>query len=63
MATTEDFLGSVFCPLLPPLPGPAVELPDGVVELLEFPCSMGITVHTIMTMPRAMSPIPRAHRA
>lgn len=63
IATNEDFLVSVFCPLLPPFPGPEVELPDGVGELVGASLSMGITVHTIITIPRAMSPTPKAQRA
>lgn len=60
MATVEDLPGSVSSASLSM---GAEELSAGVmVEPPDSP-SMGTTVHTIMTMPRAMSPNPRAHRA
>lgn len=61
--STMATVGVLVAPeLLPPplLLGP-VELPDGFGEAPESP--PGITVQTIMTMPRAMTPTPRAHRA
>lgn len=61
MATVEDLMPSVCSSSLP---SGSVEFPAGVaVEPLGASPSKGMTVHTIMTMPRAMSPTPRAHRA
>lgn len=61
MAIVEDLVVSVWSSSLS---SGTVELPSRAV--LEPPVaspSMGMTVHTIMTTPRAMSPNPRAHRA
>lgn len=61
MATVEDLMPSVCSSSLP---SGSVEFPAGVaVEPLVASPSKGMTVHTIMTTPRAMSPTPRAHRA
>lgn len=64
MATVEDFVLSMRSSIssLSSLRSVA-ELLGVAVERPEASPSIGITVHTIMTMPKAMSPTPRAHRA
>ncbi|TNN84014.1 hypothetical protein EYF80_005885 [Liparis tanakae] len=63
IATIEGFVASLSSSSLPSSPSPSVELLDVGGPSPEFSLSIGITVHTIMTIPRAMSPTPRAHRA
>lgn len=61
IATVEDFVLSDASSSSSS--GTAVELPGFVGESLEASPSIGMTVHTIITIPRAMSPTPRAQRA
>ena len=64
MATVEDFVFSLRSIISSSSSlRLVVEFLGEGVEGPEASPSIGITVHTIMMMPRAMSPTPRAHRA